>query len=63
MADKKLNVTLAKSIHGQKANIAQSVRGLGLRKRHQMVTVSDTPEIRGLIRTARHLLVVAEEKH
>jgi large subunit ribosomal protein L30 len=63
MADKKLNVMLAKSIHGQKANIAQSVRGLGLRKRHQMVTVADTPEIRGLIRTARHLLVVAEEKH
>jgi len=28
-----------------------------------MVTVADTPEIRGLIRTARHLLVVAEEKH
>ena len=63
MADKKPNVTLAKSIHGQKANTAQSVRGLGLRKRHQLVTVSDTPEIRGLIRTARHLLVVAEEKH
>lgn len=63
MADKKLQVTLAKSVHGQKANIAQSVRGLGLRRRHQVVTVADTPEIRGLIRTARHLLVVAEEKH
>jgi large subunit ribosomal protein L30 len=36
------------------------VRGLGLRRLHQTVTVADTPENRGLIRTARHLLVVAE---
>jgi large subunit ribosomal protein L30 len=36
------------------------VRGLGLRRRHQTVTVADTPENRGLIRTARHLLAVAE---
>mgnify|MGYP000241392632 FL=1 len=60
MAAKQLKVTLMKSVHGQLANIAQSVRGLGLRKRHQTVTVADTPENRGLIRTARHLLSVAE---
>jgi len=58
MATKQLKVTLKRSVHGQIANIAQSVRGLGLRKRHQTVTVADTPEIRGLIRTARHLLAV-----
>jgi len=60
MTAKQLKVTLKKSVHGQLANIAQSVRGLGLRKRHQTVTVTDTPENRGLIRTARHLLEVAE---
>ena len=49
-----------KSVHGQLANIAQSVRGLGLRKRHQTVVVADTPENRGLVRTARHLLAVVE---
>ena len=61
MAAKQLKITLKKSVHGQLANIAQSVRGLGLRKRHQTVTVADTPEIRGLIRTARHLLAVQGE--
>ncbi len=60
MTAKQLKITLKKSVHGQLANIAQSVRGLGLRKRHQTVTVADTPENRGLIRTARHLLEVAE---
>jgi large subunit ribosomal protein L30 len=54
-----ITVTLKKSIHGQLANIASSVRGLGLRRRHQTVTVADTPENRGMIRTARHLLSVA----
>jgi large subunit ribosomal protein L30 len=60
MANKQLKVTLKKSIFGQLANIAQSVRGLGLRKPHQTVVVADTPENRGLIRTARHLLSVVD---
>jgi large subunit ribosomal protein L30 len=60
MANKQLKVTLKKSIYGQLANIAQSVRGLGLRKPHQTVVVADTPENRGLIRTARHLLSVVD---
>ena len=60
MGNKQIKVTLKKSVHGQLANIAQSVRGLGLRRRHQTVTVADTPETRGMIRTARHLLAVAE---
>jgi len=60
MAAKQLKVTLKKSIYGQLENIAQSVRGLGLRKRHQTVTVADTPENRGMIRAARHLLAVVE---
>ena len=53
-----LKITLLKSIHGQQANIAASVSGLGLRKRHQSVTVSDTPENRGMAKTAEHLLKV-----
>jgi len=60
MSAKQVKVTLKKSIHGQLANIAQSVRGLGLRKRHQTVSVGDTPETRGLIRKARPLLSVSE---
>ncbi len=60
MASKQIKITLKKSVHGQLDNIAQSVRGLGLRRRHQTVTVADTPENRGMIRTARHLLAVVE---
>jgi large subunit ribosomal protein L30 len=57
MADT-IKVTLVKSLHGQLANIAASVRGLGLRRRHHSVTVQDTAENRGMINTASHLLKV-----
>ncbi|HUN27509.1 MAG TPA: 50S ribosomal protein L30 [Steroidobacteraceae bacterium] len=53
-----LRVTLVKSRHGQLANIAASVRGLGLRRRQQSVTVANTPENRGMIAKAGHLLKV-----
>ena len=53
-----IKVTLLGSVHGQLANIASSVRGLGLRKRHQSVTVCDSPENRGMVNTAGHLLRV-----
>jgi large subunit ribosomal protein L30 len=57
-ATDRLRVTLVKSIHGQLANIAASVRGLGLRRRHQTVTVANTPENRGMIQAAAHLLKI-----
>ena len=57
MADK-VKVTLIKSLHGQLANIAASARGLGLRRIRHTVTVADTPENRGMINTAVHLLKV-----
>jgi large subunit ribosomal protein L30 len=53
-------VTLEKSIHGQLKHIAASVRGLGLRRRHQTVQVADTAQNRGMIRAASHLLRVEE---
>jgi large subunit ribosomal protein L30 len=53
-----VKVTLVRSIHGQLANIGASVRGLGLRKLNQSVTVKDTPENRGMMNTATHLLKV-----
>ena len=55
---KELKVTLVRSLHGQLANIIASARGLGLRRRHQTVTVVDTPENRGMISAASHLLKV-----
>ena len=58
MAAKNIKVTLAKSLAGQLKNIQASVRGLGLRRRHQTVEIADTPQNRGMIGTASHLLKV-----
>jgi large subunit ribosomal protein L30 len=62
MAEKtRVKVTLVKSLHGQLANIAASARGLGLRRIRQTVTVADTPENRGMINAAVHLLKVERQ--
>jgi large subunit ribosomal protein L30 len=58
MANKQIKVTLEKSLAGQLKNIQSSVRGLGLRRRHQTVEIADTPQNRGMIYTAKHLLTV-----
>lgn len=55
-----IKVTLVRSLHGQLANIVASARGLGLRRIHQTVEVADTPENRGMIQTAGHLLKVEQ---
>jgi large subunit ribosomal protein L30 len=54
----KVKVTLVKSLYGQLKHISSSVRGLGLRRRHQSVEVADTAENRGMINTASHMLKV-----
>jgi large subunit ribosomal protein L30 len=57
-AAKQVTITLKRSMHGQLANIAASVRGLGLRRMHQSVMIADTPENRGMMHVAGHLLKV-----
>ena len=59
-ATNSVKVTLVKSLNGQLASIVASVRGLGLRKPHQSVAVLDTPQNRGMINAAVHLLKVEE---
>ena len=54
----KVRVTLLRSLHGQLRHIGASVRGLGLRRRHQSVVVADTAENRGMIHAACHMLKV-----
>jgi large subunit ribosomal protein L30 len=60
MAAKNIKLTLARSLAGQLKNIQASVRGLGLRRRHQTVEVADTPQNRGMIYAAKHMLKVSE---
>ena len=57
---KLVTITLPRSVHGQLKNIAASVRGLGLRRPHQSVTIADTAENRGMIHAAGHLLKVEQ---
>ena len=59
-AAKTVKVTLVKSAFGQIHRHRATVRGLGLRRLHQTVVVSDTPEIRGMLNASRHLLRVEE---
>jgi len=56
--NKKISVKLIKSLIGAKKYQRQSVRGLGLSKIGQSVLLSDTPENRGMIVKAKHLLEV-----
>ena len=57
---KSVKVTLVKSPFGQIHRHRATVRGLGLRRMHQTVIVTDTPEIRGMLNASRHLLRVEE---
>jgi large subunit ribosomal protein L30 len=41
-------------------DVRQTIRGLGLRRMHQVVERQDTPETRGMIHKVRHLLEVVE---
>jgi large subunit ribosomal protein L30 len=57
---KTIKVTLVKSIYGQLKSHQATVRGLGLRRIRDTVEVVDTPETRGMIRSAYHLVKVQE---
>ncbi len=56
MADKKLKVTLVKSVIGCKASHRATVRGLGLRRINQTVELQDSPAIRGMINKVYYLV-------
>jgi large subunit ribosomal protein L30 len=61
MAKKKsLKITLVKSTIGEKPKTRATVETLGLRKIRQSVERPDSPDVRGLINRARHLLDVEE---
>ncbi len=55
-----LKVTQVKSSIGTKRNHRASLRTLGLRKIRQFTVRDDSPEVRGLIHTVRHLVTVEE---
>ena len=55
-----LKITLVRSTIGEKPKTRATVESLGLRKLHQTVERPDTPDVRGMIFRAKHLLDVEE---
>jgi large subunit ribosomal protein L30 len=56
----RLKITQTKSGIGYKRNQKETLRSLGLKRMHDTVVKEDRPEIRGMIHTVRHLVVVEE---
>jgi large subunit ribosomal protein L30 len=56
MSDKKIKVTLVKSVIGTKQSHRATVRGLGLRRLNHSVELQDTPQVRGMINKVSYLV-------
>jgi large subunit ribosomal protein L30 len=57
---KKVTIKLVRSPIGFNKNQATVVQSIGLRRINHTVTLSDTPETRGMIFKVRHLVTVSE---
>jgi large subunit ribosomal protein L30 len=61
MSDKKMmNVTLMRSMNGRLKSHQSCVRGLGLKRMHQTVSVEDTPSTRGMLNKVSYMVNVEE---
>jgi large subunit ribosomal protein L30 len=59
--DKRLKVTLTRSIIGLSPKQEATVKALGLRRIRQWVTHEDSPTVRGMIAKVPHVLQVTRE--
>ena len=56
MSEKKVKVTLVKSVIGTKQSHRATVRGLGLKRLNSSAVLEDTPAVRGMIRKVAYLV-------
>lgn len=56
-----MKVTLVKSLHGRLESHKACVRGLGLRRMHQIAEVVDTPATRGMVNKVSYMVKVVED--
>ena len=56
-----MTVTLVRSMHGRLTSHQACVRGLGLRRMHQIVAVEDTPATRGMVNKVSYMVKVVED--
>jgi large subunit ribosomal protein L30 len=62
MTDKKtMKVTLVRGLGGRLTKHQACVRGLGLRRMHQVVEVEDTPATRGMVNKVSYMVKIVEE--
>ncbi|HUC10057.1 MAG TPA: 50S ribosomal protein L30 [Stellaceae bacterium] len=63
MMDSRKSVTVEQigSPIGRRHDQEETLKGLGLNKRHRRRVLQDTPAVRGMIRKVRHLVVVVDE--
>lgn len=62
MSDRKMmKVTLVRGVFGRLANHKACVKGLGLRRIHQIVEVEDTPATRGMVNKVSYMVKVVGE--
>jgi large subunit ribosomal protein L30 len=59
-SNKKIRVTLMKSVNGRLQGHRDTVRGLGLRRIRHSVELDDTPQIRGMINKVAYMLRVED---
>ena len=57
---KRLRVTQIRSAISRLKSQKQTIRSLGIRRLHHTVEHNDTPMVRGMIATVRHLVRVEE---
>jgi len=55
-----VRIKWVRSAIGCTDDVRATVRGLGLRRMHQIVERQDTPAVRGMIHKVRHLVEVVE---
>ena len=58
----KVKITLKRSLIGQKANVRETVKSLGLKKINSTSEKELNPMIEGMINTIQHLVEIEEVK-
>jgi len=62
LMEKRIRVQWKKSAIGKPAYQKETLKGLGFKRLHQVVTLPDQPSIRGMIARVNHLVEVTGEE-
>ncbi|HEV2302520.1 MAG TPA: 50S ribosomal protein L30 [Stellaceae bacterium] len=58
---KTVTVVQTGSVIGRRHDQAETLKGLGLNKRHRRRVLEDTPAVRGMINKVKHLVRIEDE--